>query len=145
MTPTIKLTLAKIRKAGSIAAAIEAYCEEHYSIASGIIGPSFACSGPGSGWQRNFGVNDYASRALSDEFGARYYVDSEDGRCAELDDEDVVWSEESIVELEAPDEDEIETDRETVEMMIEALDSGHCIEGPGDWDEMRALVEVSED
>lgn len=103
----MKITLSHIVEHGSISAAIEALCKESDTVASGVIGSSFACSGPGSGYQRNYDVTDYAKRALSGDYGALSYIDSSDGREGELDDDgDVEWSDESVVEIELPSVEE---------------------------------------
>lgn len=94
-------TIAKLG-ATSIADAIEKIAQESDTIASGIIVPSFSCSGPGAGWQKNHDVHDYAMRALEESYGALSYIDSEDGREAEMEDGNLVWSEESVVEIEIP-------------------------------------------
>lgn len=100
-------TLAPL-KADSIKEAIEELAEESDEFASGVVGPSFATSGPGSGWSQRFDVTDYAERALAGDFGAVYYVDSDDGTYAELDeDDDVVWSEESCLDIDIPTVEEI--------------------------------------
>ncbi len=146
MKNTITLALSDISAAGSIAAAIEAHCAEHDSICSGQVGPSFATSGPGPGWSRNYSARDYAARALSDEHGALAYIDSNDGRLAELDEDGkVVWSAESAVEVVAPDESAIESDPATLSLMLDALESGHCVAEPSKcsrkaWDTLRALA-----
>lgn len=80
----MKITFSDYLEHESISAAIEAKAQESDAIASGIIGPSFACSGPGSGWQKNFDVADYAERALASDYGATSYIDSSDGTMAEL-------------------------------------------------------------
>jgi hypothetical protein len=99
----MKITLKDIQEYGSISAAIEEFAKKSDYVASGVIGPSFATSGPGSGWSRQFDETDYAERALKDEFGASSYIDSEDGREATLDENgDLVWSEESVVDIEIP-------------------------------------------
>jgi hypothetical protein len=54
------------------------------------------------------------------------------------------WSEESVVELIAPNLSEVDDESDSVELMIGALDSKQCLEGEGDWDSIRALVEVSQ-
>ena len=97
----------------SISTMIEEYAKESDSVASGVIGPSFSCSGPGSGWQTNHDVTDYAERALSDDYGALSYIDSSDGREATLEDGEVVWSEESVVEIELPTVEQALEDMET--------------------------------
>lgn len=142
---SITLTIRDIGSDG-IQEAIIAACESSDYLASGTVGPSFACSGPGSGWQRNFGASDYAERALSDEVGAAGYVDASDGRLATLDDEgDVVWTDDSVVYLIAPTAEETDDDPETAQAMVDAIDSEHCVEGDGDWRLVRALLRVSED
>ena len=99
----MKITLKDIEEYGSISAAIEEFAKKSDYIASGVIGPSFATSGPGSGWSRQFDETDYAERALKDDFGASSYIDSQDGREAALDENgDLVWSEESVVDIEIP-------------------------------------------
>jgi hypothetical protein len=81
----MKITIEHVAENGnSVSAAIEAACTDHDSIASGVIGPSFATSGPGSGWQRNYDASDYAERALSGDYGASSYIDSSDGWEAEM-------------------------------------------------------------
>lgn len=85
----------------TIAKAIEVYCQESDEYATGRIGPDFATSGPGSGWSIQFDTQDFAARALDDEYGAIAYVDDEDGTVARLSEEgEVVWSEESEVDCE---------------------------------------------
>lgn len=103
----MKIDIQDVRHSGSVRQAILDYCVESDSVASGEVGPTFACSGPGSGWQQNFDATDYAARALDDDYGAQSYVDCDDGREATLDgDGDVVWSEDSVVNLVVPDEDD---------------------------------------
>lgn len=103
----MKINIHNVNEHGSISAAIEARAKDSDSIASGIIGPSFSCSGPGSGWQKNHDVSDYAERALMDDYGAASYIDSDDGREATLDEDgDVVWSDECEVEIEMPSTEE---------------------------------------
>jgi hypothetical protein len=116
----LEITLSMIEEHGSIAAAIEAACEDHDTLASGIVGPSFSTSGPGAGWSRQHGATDYAARALED--GALGYIDSSDGRLATLDDGEVVWSDETVVTVVDDREDVSE---ETMRLLEEAIDSGH--------------------
>lgn len=103
----IQLTIKDIIRSETIESAIVDYCKEDHAIASGVIGSSFSTSGPGGGWSRQHSVSDYARRALSDEYGACYYVDSSDGTMATLEDEDdedsdIVWTDESVVSIELP-------------------------------------------
>lgn len=80
----MKITINDIAEHGSISAAIEARCSESDTIASGVIGSSFATSGPGSGYQHNYDATDYAERALAGDYGASSYIDSYDGREATM-------------------------------------------------------------
>jgi hypothetical protein len=110
-------TLAKLN-VSSIADAIEEIAREHDSIASGIIGPSFSTSGPGPGWSKQHDCHDYARRALSGDYGAGSYIDSSDGREATLNDEDEIeWSDESVVEIELPTVEQALEDMETWEIL----------------------------
>lgn len=119
----MKIDLQDVRRAdNSVSRAIEQICSESCSAASGVIGPSFATSGPGPGWSRNYDASDYAARALADDYGACSYVDSHDGREATLaDDGEVVWSDESIVELVVPAEDDALAHPEALAAMVSAL------------------------
>lgn len=136
----ISITTLRKLSATSIADAIEKIAKEHDSIASGIIGPSFATSGPGPGWSRQYGAADYAKRALADDFGAGSYIDSSDGREATLDDDgDAEWSDESVVEIETPSlEDALENPDEFAILAKDAASYG------ADKEEWEALVEKVE-
>ncbi len=125
----MKITLEQVAENGnSVSSAIEAACNAHDSIASGMIGPSFACSGPGSGWQRNYDVSDYAERALADDYGASSYIDSGDGREATLDEDgELEWSDESVIELVCPTLEQAMENRGAYDAMSEAL-TIHCAE-----------------
>lgn len=132
-------TIAKL-SATSIADAIEKIAQESDTIASGIIGPSFATSGPGSGWSKQFDETDYAKRALADDFGAASYIDSADGREATLDSEgDVEWSDESVVEIEMPSlEDALENPDEFAILAKDAASYGADAE---EWEALAERVE----
>lgn len=112
----MKLTIRNITD--SISSMIEAYARESDSVASGVIGSSFSTSGPGSGWSQQFDVRDYAKRALSEDYGASSYIDSDDGREATLDsDGNLEWSDESVVEIELPSVEEALEDMSTWEII----------------------------
>lgn len=132
----------------SIDEAIEAWAEESDTTASGVIGSSFSTSGPGSGWTKNHDVNDYAARALDDDYGAAQYVDSSDGRVATLDDEGAMsWTDESAVELVCPDEEDALANPKALRAMVEALStSTHTDESDmAKWKELvSAINEASE-
>lgn len=138
----MKITLAHIVEHGSISAAIEALCKESDTVASGVIGSSFSTSGPGSGWQRNYDTSDYADRALADDYGSTSYIDSSDGREAELDEDgDVEWSDESVIELECPSLEDAMDNREAVQIMLDGL-SVHAEETDLDaWAEIEDQLE----
>jgi len=103
----MKISIHDVARHGTIAAAIEAISSESEYIASGIIGSCLSTSGPGIGWSKHYDVHDYARRALADNYGAASYIDSEDGREATLDDDgDLVWTNESVIELVTPTLDE---------------------------------------
>lgn len=137
----MKISINTLRKlsATSIADAIEKIAQEHDSIASGIIGPSFATSGPGPGWCKQYDVSDYAKRAMADDYGATSYIDSADGREATLnDDGEVEWSDESVVEIEMPSvEEALENPDEFAILAKSAADYG----GKEEWE---ALIEKIE-
>lgn len=134
----MKISIRNIAK--GISQMIEEHAQESDSIASGIVGPSFSCSGPGSGWQKNHDASDYAARALADDYGAIRYIDSADGREATLNDEgEVEWSDESVVEIELP----------TVEEALEDMATWGIIKREAanygvDQDEIDALAEQIE-
>lgn len=118
----IKIAIDDVISAGSVKGAILAWAENSDEVASGVVGPSFSCSGPGSGWQVNHDEEDYAKMALGDDYGAMAYVDSEDGRVATLDDDgEVVWSEVSEVVLVVPDESDALRHPEALAQMAAAL------------------------
>lgn len=76
--PHIRIDIHDVVQAGGVRQAIEEWCRESDETASGVIGPEFATSGPGIGWTKYFTTDDFAERAA--EYGARYYIDSSDGR-----------------------------------------------------------------
>lgn len=137
----MKISINTLRKlsATSIADAIEKIAQEHDSIASGIIGPSFATSAPGPGWSKQYDVSDYAKRALADDYGATSYIDSEDGREATLNDAgEIEWSDESVVEVELPSvEQALENPDEFAILARAAADFGNK-------EEWEALIEKIE-
>lgn len=101
---TISIDISDVSSAGSIDAALIAYCDrDGCTTACGVIGPSFATSGPGPGWTIQYDACHYAALALSDEYGATEYLDLSDGRLATGGyGEDIEWSDGSVVELVAP-------------------------------------------
>ena len=118
----ITIDIEDVQAAGSVAGAIRAWADESDEVASGVVGPSFSTSGPGSGWSKNCDEHDYARRALSEDYGAAYYVDEHDGRVATLDEAgEVTWTKDSQVVMVAPDEDDARKYPEAVREMAEAV------------------------
>jgi len=105
----IVIDLSDVQRHGSVDVALEAYCEASDTTSCGVVGPSFATSGPGPGWSRNHDESDFAARAM--EGGALYYLDIDDGRIAYCptweddlyDGQEIVWTSESMVRIECPD------------------------------------------
>ncbi|OJY94413.1 MAG: hypothetical protein BGP25_05325 [Lysobacterales bacterium 63-13] len=144
---SITITLRDVERHGSIRAAIIATCNEHDLYASGDLGgPTFATSGPGLGWSRQFDAMDYAGRALSDEYGAAGYIDAADGRMATLCDEgEIEWTDQSVVSLDDVTSAEIlDADRDTLRNVQDAIDSQVVRPGNG-WDDLDAIIEAMED
>lgn len=118
----ITIKLSDIEYHESVSAAIDAVCEKSDRVASGTIGSSFSTSGPGYGWSIQHEAEDYARRALDDEYGAEGYIDSSDGRMATIEDGEVVWTDETVVDVEDDDE---EVSKKTMRLLEEAVESGH--------------------
>ena len=157
----IKIRLEDVVREGSIVAAIYKWCDESCEVSCGVIGQSFATSGPGAGFTKQFDCNDYALRAF--EGGAMHYVDPEDGRMksympydgdeledgAELPDGVYLdmngdlytvsqWTSGSVVCLQCPDLfDAIEHPKESAVMAMDVIET-HCDES--DFDEWQSLV-----
>lgn len=142
----ITLSIGYVRTSRTVRAAILSVCDSSDYLASGVIGPSFSTSGPGSGWQRQHGSNDYARRALDDDYGARGYVDADDGRLATLgEDGEVEWTEGSIVHARVPDRDEVDDHPDAAREMLDAVRSGLICGQMSDWADVAALLSVSVD
>jgi hypothetical protein len=120
----MEITLSMIEAHGSIEAAIEAACENHDTLTSGVVGSPFSTSGPGAGWSKQHDVTDYALRALEGEDGACGYIDSSDGRMATIEDGALVWTDETVVEI-VDDHEDVSED--TMELLEAAIESGHVV------------------
>ena len=124
MKDQIIITLEKVFYAGSLRQAIvdEAHSQEFdLADSTAMAGQTFATSGPGSGWTRKFTSIDYAQRILDDDYaesGNRdgKALDPDDGRIAMWAEDEIIWSDESIVELECPDVDGIREMHEIYEI-----------------------------
>ncbi len=122
ITYMVELDIDDVRKAGGVPEAIKKWSEESDSVASGVVGQEFSTSGPGTGWSKQHGPEEWSREAFNG--GALYYIDESDGRlrAAEdaegeeaTDDNDVYtdigggsyrvgdWSDESVVRLACPD------------------------------------------
>jgi len=112
--PTIEITLDDVKNEDVKQAILEKANDE---FATGVIGPSFACSGPGSGWQKAYYITDYAYRALFDN-EALYYLDLKDGTVAYLDDNNKMqWTKSPVVYFVCPEiEDAIDAPEDTAAM-----------------------------
>lgn len=165
------LDLDDVRKAGGVSEALAAWCKESDTTTCGVVGQSFATSGPGNGWSKTFGRDDFASRAF--EGGALYYLDTDDGKIKEAlpvdgaeevdEDDDTIltdiggcryregeWSDESEVELACPTiEDALEHPAIVAEMAQAVIDHhGPCSDRAA-WkrliESIRAAAEALED
>lgn len=76
-TAHISIDLDDVRRAGGVRSAILQWCHDSDTTASGVVGPSFSTSGPGSGYSIQYDESDYAARAIGG--GAMHYVDEDDG------------------------------------------------------------------
>jgi hypothetical protein len=145
----IRITLGDVVESGSIEAAIESHCHESDRYATGVVGPSFATSGPGAGWSTQYGPADFARRAI--EEGAEAYIDLDDGRVATLaDDGTIEWSEESVIEMVVPSIDEVaENPTEAAEMARGAFGLHACKSDRRAWaklvESVRSMYESMED
>lgn len=149
---TVVINLSDVVAAGGVRQAIEAFCEQSDTVSCGVIGQSFATSGPGPGWSKNFGANDFASRAF--EGGALAYIDADDGRvkrdlggCYYTEGE---WSDESEVYVECPDiEDAMEHPEFAAEMAESVIDHHHALSDVSAWkgliEQIQAAADAFED
>jgi len=152
----IEITLQDVLAAGSVPAAIGRWCEESDTASSGVIGPSFATSGPGSGWTMEYDEEEYSLRAFRQ--GAVHYVDSTTGQmrsireaCEDDSEDDIIydigggcgidegWTDDSVVCLVVPDMEESMQHPEIVTMMAKAVIDHH-----GYYSDKRGWAELME-
>lgn len=139
-------------RAGGVRAALQAWCDESDMTAGGVVGPAFGTSGPGSGWSRTHDEDDFARRALAADYGAAYYLDTTDGRLAQMVDtedeggetsQEVEWSDDSVVCLLCPEIDDAIAHPEMVAEMAQAVIDYH---GPrSDRAEWKKLIQSIRD
>jgi hypothetical protein len=143
----VTIDLADVESAGGVTAALAQWCADSDDTSCGVIGPSFATSGPGSGWCAQFDETDYAPRAFAD--GALYYLDKDDGRLASspewTDDlysgQPVEWTDESVVRIECPSiEDAIQSPTLVAEMAQAIIDYHNAESDLAMWHKL--LVEI---
>lgn len=136
-TAHVSIDIHEVVKHGTVENAIEAWAKESDTTASGTIGPEFSTSGPGSGWSKTHGAADFAERAVSDGYGALAYIDSSDGRLATRPgwteegtsgEHEIVWSDDSVVEVECPNIEDAIEHPETVREMAQAVIDYHGAE-----------------
>lgn len=142
----IKIDLGDIVSSGSVGKAIIAVCGDECEYASGDLnGPTFVTSGPGPGWTRHFDATDFAERALSDEYGAKGYIDANDGRMATLDgDGEIVWSDDSVVSLaDVEASDLLASDLGILHVIRAAIDDDVVTQGDG-WALLDDVIEARE-
>ncbi len=152
-TAHITLDIDDVRRAEGVEEAIAKWCEDSDDTSCGVIGSTFSTSGPGPGWSKTHGPDDFASRAF--EGGALYYIDETDGRMKSAepveddddddDDDDSTiltdiggckyregdWSDESVVCLQCPSEEDVLEYPELVAEMAEAVIKYHHAESDG--------------
>lgn len=108
--------------------------------------------GPGYGWSIQYDESDYAKRAM--EEGALYYLDVDDGRLASspewTDDvyggQPIEWSDESVVELEAPCiEDAINNHVLVEQMAAEVIDNHYAESDVSEWIDLIGKIKAATD
>jgi hypothetical protein len=136
----IEIDIDDVVKAGGIDEALTAWCEESDDTSTGVIGPSFATSGPGAGWSEEYDAVDFARRAM--EGGKLYYLDLEDGRLASSPEwtedvyqgQDIEWTDESVVRIECPSlEDAMEVPETAAAMLRAVRDTYYDCSDCGEW------------
>lgn len=144
---SIKIDLSDVVAAGSVEGAILAWAQSSDEYASGTIGSSFSTSGPGTGWSKTHDASDFAERALSDDYGALYYVDAEDGRVASKDEDgDIQWTDESEIELACPSiEEAIDNPKEAAEMAKSVIDTHGDESDKDDWRKLVKAIKEAAD
>lgn len=172
-TAHVTLDIDDVRRAGGVEAAIHAWCEQSDDTSSGVVGSAFSTSGPGPGWSKNHTAGDFAARAMSE--GALHYIDASNGTMASAEvvdddeqDEDGEypdgtfgdgcgtmvrvgdWTDESVVRLECPSEDDaIAYPAVAAEMARAVIDHHGAESDKAEWlaliQRIRAAAEAFED
>jgi hypothetical protein len=147
----LKLSIAEIKSAGSIASAIEAQAANSNTFASSAIGPVFPPAGPDLGWSPSKKATALAKRSLAG--GVQYFINSSNGRMAELNgDGEVEWSEETAIEVDLPEDANsdatsssfVDENRDVLELILAAFNTRFCWVGDGEWDDIRCLLMATE-
>lgn len=168
MTNEITIALDDVIRAGGVVPALHAWCDTSDDTSSGVVGPSYSTSGPGSGWSIQHDESDYAQRAI--EEGALCYL-STDGRivaAVEVDEDErdddgewpadtfaamdgchyrlCDWSDESIVCLVCPDADDaVEHPHEVAEMAQAVIDYHHYRSDVAEWHRLILAIRTAAD
>jgi len=132
---TISIDIYDVIRAGSVRQAVEAACPDDVMLATpaALGGQTFVTSGPGSGWTRVFDAGDYAVAAITEDAarsGASptecMALDPDDGRIATgAEDGGVKWSDDSVVRIEVPSEDDALTYPTLVAEMVASVIADH--------------------
>ena len=168
MSNEITIDLDDVIRAGGVVQALHAWCETSDDTSSGVVGPSYSTSGPGSGWSIQYDESDYARRAIVE--GAMYYL-AADGRivaAARVDEDErdgddqwptdtfpamdgchyrlCDWTDESVVCLVCPDADDaVEYPRETAEMAQAVIDYHHYRSDVTEWHRLILAIRTAAD
>lgn len=163
MSAEITIDLSDVVRHGSVEAAITAVVDEKdgeilLATSRAMGGQTFATSGPGPGWSRQFSAADYAREAILTDVrmsgcdpSASSAIDPSDGRLAHGVDPDdgaeyegeIAWEDDSCVHVEVPDVDEAIEHPSLVAEMAQSVIDHH---GPeSDRAEWRNLVSILRD
>ena len=147
------ITIDDVIRSGSVVQAVIDEMPDDILIADASArgGQTFATSGPGSGWAREFTAYDYAAAAIKKDVAnsgckpsESRVIDPEDGRMGHgVDDRsgDVEWDDESSVLLFAPTLDEAAVHIDAFEKMWEKRDS-YGVENSKAWDQLAEKIKA---
>ena len=147
------ITIDDVIRSGSVVQAVIDEMPDDILIADASAkgGQTFATSGPGSGWAREFTAYDYAAAAIKKDVAnsgckpsESRVIDPEDGRMGHgVDDRsgDVEWEDESSVLLFAPTLNEAAVHIDAFEKMWEKRDS-YSVENSKAWDQLAEKIKA---
>ena len=157
----VTIDIDDVKAAGGVEAAIIAACERSDSVSSGVVGMECSTSGPGPGWSKQHGPDEWSREAFNG--GAIAYVDATDGRVRrsesvddDTDDDDILtdigggeyvvgdWSEDSEVCVECPSEDDALTHPDVAAAMARTvIDYHHPMSDLAAWRSLVAKIKAS--